>query len=116
VVYLWVDGIYVKAGLEKAKAALLVALAALSDGQKVILAVQAGQRESTEHWSSLLRDLKRRGMSCPRLVIGDGHLGIWGALANVYPLPGCPFSSRNPHDWTRRLSSLLHFGAVITPS
>jgi transposase-like protein len=85
VVYLWVDGIYVKAGLEKAKAALLVAIGALSDGTKVVLAVEPGYRESVESWSGLLRDLKGRGMNCPGLVIGDGHLGIWGALSNVYP-------------------------------
>jgi len=73
VVYLWVDGIYVKAGLEKEKAALLVAVGALGDGSKVVLAVEAGHRESIESWSSMLRDLKRRGMSTPKLVIGDGH-------------------------------------------
>lgn len=88
VVYLWVDGIYVKAGLEKEKAALLVAVAALADGRKVVLAVESGARESTERWSAILRDLRKRGMNCPRLVIGDGHLGIWGALANVYPEAG----------------------------
>lgn len=85
VVYLWVDGLYVKAGLEKGKAALLVVVAALRDGSKRVVALQSGQRESTESWSAILRDLKRRGMNCPRLVIGDGHLGIWGALANVFP-------------------------------
>src|SRR5262249_31256930 len=85
VVYLWVDGIYVKAGLEKEKAAVLVAVAALRDGRKVVLAVESGSRESTESWSAILRDLKKRGLSCPTLVIGDGHLGIWGALANIYP-------------------------------
>lgn len=84
-VYLWVDGVYVKAGLEKAKAALLVAVGGLSDGRKVILAVEPGYRESTESWSGVLRDLKERGMNCPHLVVGDGHLGIWGALSNVYP-------------------------------
>jgi putative transposase len=88
VVYLWVDGIYVKAGLEKEKAALLVAIGALGDGSKVVLAVEAGHRESTESWSRILRNLKARGMNCPRLVIGDGHLGIWGALTNVYPEAG----------------------------
>jgi transposase-like protein len=101
VVYLWVDGIYVKAGLEKEKAALLVAVAALADGSKVILAVQAGHRESTESWSSLLRELKRRGMNCPRLVIGDGHLGIWGALANVYPEAG------EQRCWNHRILNVL---------
>jgi putative transposase len=85
VVYLWVDGVYVKAGLEKEKAALLVAIGGLSDGRKVVLAVQPGYREATESWSGVLRDLKQRGMNNPRLVVGDGHLGIWGALSNVYP-------------------------------
>ncbi len=85
VVYLWVDGVYVKAGLEKDKAAILVVLAALRDGQKVILAVESGYRESTESWAAILRDLKRRGLAAPKVVIGDGHLGIWGALAAVSP-------------------------------
>jgi putative transposase len=85
VVYLWVDGVYVKAGLEKEKAALLVVIASLVDGRKVVLAVEPGYRESTESWSEVLRDLNERGMNCPCSVTGDGNLGIWGALANVYP-------------------------------
>jgi putative transposase len=85
VVYLWVDGVYVKAGLEKDNAALLVVIGGLSDGQKVVLAVEPGYREAPESWSGVLRDLKQRGMNSPRLVVGDGHLGIWGALSNVYP-------------------------------
>jgi transposase-like protein len=101
VVYLWVDGIYVKAGLEKEKAALLVAVAALADGQKVILAVEAGVRESMESWSRLLRDLQQRGLNAPRLVIGDGHLGIWGALANVYPEAG------EQRCWNHRIVNVL---------
>jgi putative transposase len=64
---------------------MLVVLAALRDGRKVIMAVESGHRESTESWAALLRDLQRRGLRAPRLVIGDGHLGIWGALAAVYP-------------------------------
>lgn len=85
VLYMWVDGVYVKAGLEKEKAALLVIVGGLLDGRKVILAVEPGYRESMESWSEVLRDLKKRGLNCPRLVIGDGNLGIWGALSNVYP-------------------------------
>lgn len=85
VLFMWVDGVYVKAGLEKQKAALLVIVGGLSDGRKVILAVEPGYRESTESWSGVLRDLKERGMNCPHLVTGDGNLGIWGALSNVYP-------------------------------
>jgi len=84
-VYLWADGIYVKAGLEKDKACLLVIVAGLRDGRKVVLAVESGYRESAEAWSALLRDLLARGMSAPRLVIADGHLGIWAALATVLP-------------------------------
>lgn len=85
VIYLWVDGVDVKAGLEKEKAALLVVIGALLDGRKVVLAVEPGYRESTESWSEVLRDLKKRGLNCPCLVVGDGNLGIWAALANIYP-------------------------------
>src|SRR5437899_634691 len=84
-VYVWADGIYVKAGLDKDKAAMLVLIAALRDGRKVVLAVDSGYRESTESWAALLRDLKARGLQAPRLVIADGHLGIWGAVATVFP-------------------------------
>ena len=80
VVYMWVDGVYVKAGLEREKAAILVVMAALSDGSKVVVSAVPGYRESTRSWSEVLRDLRRRGLNCPRLVVGDGHLGIWGAL------------------------------------
>jgi transposase-like protein len=54
---------------------ILVVLAALSDGRKVVLLVSSGYRESTQSWSEVLRDLKERGMNPPRLVIADGHLG-----------------------------------------
>ena len=101
VVYLWVDGIYVKAGLEKEKAALLTGIAALRDGRKVVLAVTPGQRESTESWSALLRDLKQRGLNCPKLVIGDGHLGIWGALTNVFP------EAKEQRCWNHRIINVL---------
>jgi putative transposase len=101
VVYLWVDGVYVKAGLEKEKAALLVVLGALRDGRKVVLAVDCGARESTESWSRVLRELKARGLNAPKLVIGDGHLGIWGALANVFPEAG------EQRCWNHRLLNVL---------
>ncbi|HLB76657.1 MAG TPA: IS256 family transposase [Candidatus Dormibacteraeota bacterium] len=101
VVYLWADGIYVKAGLEKEKACLLVVVAALADGRKVLLAVQSGYRESTESWAALLRDLKRRGMNSPRLVIADGNLGLWAALAQVYPEAG------EQRCWNHRIVNVL---------
>ena len=81
VVDLWADGVYVKVGLEKDKAAILVIVATLSDGRKVVVSITSGYRESTQSWSEVLRDLKRRGMNCPRLVVADGHLGIWKLLS-----------------------------------
>ncbi len=84
VVYLWVDGVYGKAGLEKEKAAVLVAMAGLKDGRRVVVVIEPGYRESSESWSALLRDLKATGMSRPFLVTGDGHPGISGALRNVF--------------------------------
>jgi len=101
VVYLWCDGVYVKAGLEKEKAVLLVVLAALSDGSKVVVSVSSGYRESIQSWSEVLRDLKGRGMSCPCLVIADGHLGIWGALSNVYP------EAEEQRCWNHRMVNVL---------
>jgi putative transposase len=101
VAYLWVDGVYVKAGLEKEKAAILVALAGLSDGRKVVVGLRAGYRESTEGWRDFLADLKGRGMNAPRLVIGDGHLGIWGALRDVWP------GSREQRCWNHRIVNVL---------
>jgi transposase-like protein len=84
-VYLWADGLYVKAGLEKDKAALLVVIGAFADGHKEILAVTPGFRESTESWTAVLRSLNTRGLAAPQLVIADGHLGIWAALRGVWP-------------------------------
>jgi transposase-like protein len=85
VVYQWADGIYVKAGLEKDKAALLVIIGALSNGEKKILACEPGYRESKESWLGVLRDLTGRGLKLGRLTIADGHLGIWSALSEVHP-------------------------------
>ncbi len=80
VVYVWADGLYVKAGLEDTKAALLIVIGALRDGRKVVLAVESGQRESTESWARVLRDLGERGLQPWKATVADGHLGIWGAL------------------------------------
>ena len=92
---------YVKAGLERGKAAVLVAIAALSDGAKVVLNAVAGYRESTQSWSYVFRDLGERGMSCPRLLVGDGHLGIRGALRNVYP------DAKEQRCWNHRTITVL---------
>jgi putative transposase len=83
--YLWADGIYVKAGLGKEKAALLVVIGVKSDGSKCFLALEAGHRESKESWADVLRQLKGRGVKQPRLFVGDGNLGLWAAVSEVYP-------------------------------
>jgi len=81
---------------------MLVLIAGLRDGRKVVLVVESGYRESTESWAALLRDLKARGLRAPRLVIADGHLGIWGAVATVFPAaaersdPDTPDAPRGP--------------------
>ena len=85
VVYQWADGLYVKAGIAKERAALLVIIGALSDGRKVVLACESGQRESKESWSRILRNLQRRGLKLGRLTVADGHLGIWSALGEQHP-------------------------------
>lgn len=72
VVYQWADGIYVKAGLEKDKAALLIIIGALTTGKKVFLACQSGYRESKESWSTVLRDLTTRGLKLGKLTVAVG--------------------------------------------
>ena len=87
-VYAWADGIYVKAGLEKDKAALLVVIGAMADGTKEVLAVAPGFRESAESWAAVLRGLKDRGLGVPKLLVADGNLGIWAAARQVWPEAG----------------------------
>ena len=88
VVYVWADGICVKAGLERDKAALLVVLGAMRDGTKEVLALRSGYRESLESCSEVLRDLKARGIEAPRLLMADGNAAIWGAVRQVWPEAG----------------------------
>ncbi len=85
VVYVWADGVYVKAGLEKEKAALLVVIGALEDGRKEVLTVVPGYRESKESWLEVLRDLKNRGLNVPKLLVADGNAGVWAAVAEIWP-------------------------------
>ena len=73
VVYVWADGIYVKAGLERDKAALLVVMGAMRDGTKEVLAVTSGYRESTDSWAEVFRALKARGLAAPKLLMADGN-------------------------------------------
>ena len=84
-VYVWVDGIHLKVRLEQDKVCLLVMIGVRADGQKELVALADGFRESAESWADLLRDCKRRGMRAPVLAVGDGALGFWKALREVFP-------------------------------
>jgi putative transposase len=101
IVYLWADGLYVKAGLEDTKAALLVMIGVLTNGQKVVLAVESGQRESKESWGMMLRDLRKRGLKPWRCTIADGHLGLWAALGEQYP------TLAEQRCWNHRITNVL---------
>jgi len=85
-VYVFADGLYLKAGIEREKTAVLVVLGVREDGQKELLAMEQGYRESGESWGEVLRSLKERGMKqTPLLVVGDGALGLWSALNDIFP-------------------------------
>jgi len=83
--YVWADGIYLGAGTEKDKTALLCVLGAREDGVKELLAMEPGYRESTESWADVLRDLRDRELIPPLVAVGDGALGLWAALDEVFP-------------------------------
>jgi transposase-like protein len=84
--YLFVDGVNVKVRLgEDPKLCLLVVIGVREDGEKELLAVEDGYRESEDSWSAVFRDLRDRGLNAPKLVTGDGALGAWAALRNVFP-------------------------------
>src|ERR671912_501990 len=84
-VYVWADGIHVNIRLEEAKLCLLVLVGVRADGRKELVALADGYRESEGSWADLLRDCKRRGMRAPVLAVGDGALGFWAALREVFP-------------------------------
>jgi transposase-like protein len=84
-VYIWVDGIHFNVRLGEDRLCCLVVVGVRADGRKELVAISDGYRESTESWASLLRDCKRRGMRAPVLAVGDGALGFWAAVRDVFP-------------------------------
>jgi putative transposase len=84
-VYIWVDGIHFNVRLGENRLCCLVIVGVRADGRKELVAISDGYRESTESWTSLLRDCKRRGMRAPVLAVGDGALGFWAAVRDVFP-------------------------------
>ena len=101
-VYVWADGIHVNVRLgEQDRLCLLVLIGARPDGTKELIAVEDGYRESTESWAHVLRDLKRRGMRAPALATGDGALGFWAAVGDVWP------ETREQRCWVHRMANVL---------
>jgi transposase-like protein len=100
-VYLWADGIHVNVRLEEHKLCLLVVIGVRADGRKELVALADGYRESVESWADLLRDCARRGMSAPVLAVGDGALGFWGALREVFP------QARGQRCWFHKIANIL---------
>src|SRR3954451_8284807 len=84
-VYVWADGVHFNVRLEEDRLCCLVIVGARVDGTKELVAIADGYRESTESWADLLRSLRRRGMRAPVLAVGDGALGFWAALREVFP-------------------------------
>jgi putative transposase len=100
-VYVWADGVHFRVRLEEDRLCTLVLIGARPDGTKELLAVEDGYRESEENWATLLRNLKRRGMKAPEVAVGDGALGFWAAVREVWP------ETREQRCWVHRLVNVL---------
>jgi putative transposase len=100
-VYVWADGVHFRVRLEQARLCCLVIVGVRADGRKELVAVCDGERESTESWAELLRDLRRRGMRAPVVAVGDGVLGLWAALRDVFP------ATRHQRDWVHKAANVL---------
>jgi putative transposase len=100
-VYVWADGVHFRVRLEQARLCCLVIVGVRADGTKELVAVADGERESTDSWSEVLRDLRRRGMQAPVVAVGDGALGLWAALRDVFP------ATRHQRDWVHKAANVL---------
>ena len=101
IVYVWVDGIYIKAGIADERACLLVVMGADVTGKKHLLAMEEGYRESKESWLEVLRNLKARGMNEPALAVGDGGLGFWAAVGEVW------HQTKQQRCWVHKMRNIL---------
>jgi transposase-like protein len=110
-VYMWADGIYFNVRLEENRPCLLVVIGALDDGTKEIIAIHDGHRESKESWKEVLHDIKRRGVSIePCLAIGDGALGFWAALEEMFS------TTKHQRCWVHKTVNVLDKMAKSTQS
>jgi putative transposase len=101
-VYLWVDGIYFQVRLDEERSCILLIMGADAQGNKELIAISDGYRESKISWREMLLDLKKRGLQkMPKLAIGDGALGFWAALAEVFP------QTRRQRCWVHKTANIL---------
>ena len=100
-VYCWADGIHFNLRLEDGRLCVLVLVGVRADGTKELVAVADGQRESGDAWAELLRDLRRRGMGAPVVMVGDGARGLWRALGEVFP------ETREQRCWVHKVRNVL---------
>lgn len=102
-VYVWADGVYMKARMETQKQCILVLMGSTPSGEKELIAILDGYRESEQSWNELLQGLKHRGLErAPKLAIGDGALGFWNALAKVFP------ETRIQRCWVHKTANVLN--------
>jgi len=100
-VYLWADGVHFNVRLEEDRLCVLVVLGVRADGAKELVALEDGYRESTESWLTVLRDLRDRGMKAPMLAVGDGALGFWAAVRQVWP------ETKEQRCWVHKIANVL---------
>jgi putative transposase len=101
-VYCWADGVHFNIRLgEQGRLCCLVLVGVRADGRKELVAVADGTRESTDDWAELLRDLRRRGMGAPVVMVGDGALGLWRALREIFP------ATREQKCWQHKVRNVL---------
>lgn len=100
-VYVWVDGIHFNIRLEDDRLCTLVMIGAKVDGTKELIAITDGFRESTDSWSEVLRDLKERGLQPPEVAVGDGALGFWAAMRDVWP------QTQVQRDWCHKIANVV---------
>src|SRR5712692_7024905 len=102
-VYVWADGVYLQARMEQAAECMLVLIGATPEGKKELVGFQTGVRENAQSWRELLIDIKQRGLEiAPDLAVGDGALGFWKAIEEVFP------STRHQRCWVHKTANVLN--------
>src|SRR3954453_2646474 len=102
-VSVWADGVYLQARMEEQAECMLVLIGATPEGKKELVGFQVGVRESAQSWRELLVDVKRRGLSvAPQIAVGDGALGFWTALDEVFP------GTRHQRCWLHKTANILN--------